>query len=100
MATTSLYERLSDLPTVSTVVDQFITNVVTETMMSNSKLERTFDLLMQSDNSYHVASLRNQLIDQIEQATGGLLVYEGLSMPAAHRGMNVREVEFNALVSS
>jgi hemoglobin len=100
VATTSLYERLGDLPTVSTVVAQFITNVVAETMMSNSKLERTFDLLVQSDNSYCVASLRNQPIDQIGQATGGLLVYEGLSMPAAHRGMNIREVKFNALVPS
>jgi len=98
-APTSLYERLGGLPAVSAVVDQFITNVVAETMTSNSKLKRTFDPLVQSGNSYRVASLRNHLIDQIGQAAGGPLVYKGLSMPAAHRGMNITDAEFNALVA-
>jgi len=99
VAATSLYERLGGLPAVSAVVDQFITNVVAETMTSNSKLKRTFDPLIQSGNSYRVASLRNHLIDQIGQAAGGPLVYKGLSMPVAHKGMNITEVEFNALVA-
>jgi hemoglobin len=99
VAATSLYERLGGLPAVSAVVDQFIANVVAETMTSNSKLKRTFDPLVQSGNSYRVTSLRNHLIDQIGQAAGGPLVYKGLSMPAAHKGMNITEVEFNALVA-
>ena len=99
VAATSLYERMGGLPAVSAVVDQFITNVVTETMTPNSKLKRTFDPLVQSGNAFRVASLRNHLIDQIGEAAGGPLAYKGLSMPAAHRGMNISEVEFNALVA-
>ena len=98
-APTSLYERLGGLPAVSAVVDQFITNVVAETMTSNSKLKRTFDPLVQSGNSYRVASLRNHLIDQIGQAAGGPLVYKGKTMQAAHQGMAITDVEFNALVA-
>jgi hemoglobin len=54
---------------------------------------------------YHVALDRLRfalnLIDQIGQATGGPLQYKGLSMPMpmAHQGMNITNVEFNALVA-
>jgi len=99
VAQASLYERLGGLPTVLAVVDQFITNVVAETMTSNSKLKRTFDLLAQSGNSYRVTSLRNHLIDQIGQVTGGPLEYKSKSMALAHQGMNITDVEFNALVA-
>lgn len=99
VAQASLYDRLGGLPAVSAVVDQFITNVVAETMTSNSKLKRTFDPLLQSGNSYRVTSLRNHLIDQIGQAAGGPLEYKGLAMPAAHQGMNITSDEFNALVA-
>jgi hemoglobin len=51
---------------------------------------------------YHVALDRLRfalnLIDQIGQTTGGPLQYKGLSMPMAHQGMNITNVEFNALV--
>jgi hemoglobin len=97
--TQTLYDRLGGLPAVSAVVDQFITNVVAESMTPNSNLKRTFNPLIQSGNSYRVASLRNHLIDQIGQAAGGPLQYKGLSMPAAHQGMNITDAEFNALVA-
>jgi len=97
--TQTLYDRLGGLPAVSAVVDQFITNVVAESMTANSNLKRTFNPLIQSGNSYRVASLRNHLIDQIGQATGGPLQYKGMSMPLAHQGMNITDVEFNALVA-
>lgn len=99
VAQASLYDRLGGLPAVSAVVDQFITNVVAETMTANSKLKRTFDPLVQSGNSYRVASLRNHLIDQIGQATGGPLEYKGKAMAIAHQGMNITDDEFNALVA-
>ena len=99
VATQTLYDRLGGLPAVSAVVDQFITNIVAETMTPNSNLKRTFTPLLQSNNSYWVASLRNHLIGQIGQATGGPLQYKGLAMPVAHQGMNITDVEFNALVA-
>lgn len=99
VAAKSLYERLGGLPAVTGVVDQFIANVVAETMTPNSKLKRTFDPLVQSGNSYRVASLRNHLIDQIGEAAGGPLKYKGLPMATAHQGMNITDAEFNALVA-
>lgn len=95
----TLYDRLGGLPAVSAVVDQFIANVVAESMTANSNLRRTFTPLLQSNNKYRVDALRNHLIDQIGQAAGGPLTYKGLSMPAAHQGMNITDVEFNALVA-
>ena len=38
------------------------------------------------------------LVNQICQATGGPCKYEGRSMKAAHAGMGVSELHFNALV--
>ena len=99
VAQASLYDRLGGLPAVSAVVDQFITNVVAETMTSGSKLKRTFDPLVQSGDAYRVASLRNHLIDQIGQACGGPLAYKGKTMQVAHQGMAITDVEFNALVA-
>ena len=98
-APASLYDRLGGLPAVSAVVDQFITNVVTETMTTNSNLKRTFNPLVQSGDAYRVASLRNHLIDQIGQAAGGPLAYKGKTMQVAHQGMNITDVEFNALIT-
>jgi hemoglobin len=42
--------------------------------------------------------LRQKLIDQICQATGGPCVYKGRDMKAAHAGMNITGPEFDALV--
>lgn len=94
----SLYDRLGGLLAVSAVVDQFITNVMTETMTTNSNLKRTFNPLVQSGDAYRVASLRNHLIDQIGQAAGGPLAYKGKTMQLAHQGMHITDVEFNALI--
>ena len=95
----SLYSRLGGLPAVSAVVDQFISNVVAETMTADSKLKRTFTPLIQSGVSYRLASLRNHLIDQIGQATGGPLEYKGKAMAVAHQGMNITNAECAALVN-
>ena len=97
--TASLYSRLGGLPAVSAVVDQFLSNVIAETMNSDSKLKRTFTPLIQSGDPYRVTVLRNNLIDQIGQATGGPLEYKGKTMAEAHKGMNISDVEFNALVA-
>jgi hemoglobin len=38
------------------------------------------------------------LVDQLCEATGGPCKYGGRSMLDAHRGMNITDAEFNALV--
>jgi hemoglobin len=42
--------------------------------------------------------LRNNLIDQICQGTGGPCVYKGKTMLETHTGMNITSQEFSALV--
>ena len=44
------------------------------------------------------AKLRQNLIDQICEATGGPCKYSGKDMKTAHAGMNITEDEFTALV--
>lgn len=99
VAEKTLYERLGKVAAVSLVVDKFIANIVAETQTPTSKLARTFGPLVASGNAERVQLLRNNLIDQIGQATGGPLVYKGKSMQEAHRGMNITDEEFTALVT-
>lgn len=98
----SLYERLGKVDAISAVVDKFIGNVVAETATPGSKLKRTFQPLLTdvtAGNSYRLTVLRNNLIDQIGQASGGPLVYKGKTMQEAHQGMQITDDEFTALVT-
>ena len=45
-----------------------------------------------------VASLRQNLIDQVCAGAGGPCVYLGRDMKSAHRSMQITDVEFDALV--
>ena len=38
------------------------------------------------------------LVDQVCEASGGPCKYSGQSMPDAHRGMNITDADFTALV--
>lgn len=53
-------------------------------------------------NAFFAASdltaLRNHLIDQVCEATGGYCTYTGLDMQTAHAGMCISSDDFNALV--
>ncbi|TPG66189.1 group 1 truncated hemoglobin [Hymenobacter nivis] len=90
----TLYVRLGSVNGVSKVVDSFLANVIAETQTSNTSLKRTFNPLLTSNNAQRVTLLRDNLIDQIGQATGGPLVYKGLTMTAAHKGMAITTQEF------
>jgi hemoglobin len=87
----SLYDRLGKVEAISAVVDQFLGNVVADNRI-NGKFSATVA------SAAKVQALRDNLIDQICQASGGPCVYEGKSMVAAHTGMNITINEFNALV--
>ena len=76
---------------------QFITNVAV-----NPDMERTFQPLLEEvnrlgGNSPKLASLRNNLIDQMCEAAGGPQVYRGKDMITAHKGMNITAEEFNSM---
>ena len=95
--TPSLYDRLGGVNAISMVVDQFIANVA-----ADPNMVRTFKPLLDDvgkGNTARVTALRNNLIDQIGQASGGPQVYKGKDMATAHAGMNITDAEFTSLVN-
>ncbi|MEO8676126.1 MAG: group 1 truncated hemoglobin [Casimicrobiaceae bacterium] len=82
----SLYERLGGQPAITAVVDDFVGNVAADNRI-NGFFART-----------DIARLKKLLVEQICAGTGGPCTYTGRSMPAAHKGMNITDAQFNALV--
>jgi hemoglobin len=89
--TPTLYERLGGINAISAVVDQFITNVVGDNVI-NARFAVTVA------NPSRAQLLRNNLIDQICAGAGGPCQYKGKNMVDAHKGMNITDAEFTALV--
>jgi hemoglobin len=85
-----LFERLGGLDAISAVVDQFLANVVADARI-NARFANA--------DAKH---LRQMLIDQICDATGGGPIvgckYTGKTMVEVHTGMQITDDEFNALV--
>ena len=92
----SLYDRLGGVDAISAVVDKFIGYVA-----ADPKMVRTFKPLLDDvgkGNTARATALRNNLIDQIGEASGGPQKYKGKDMVTAHKGMSITEDEFNSLV--
>jgi hemoglobin len=85
----SLYDRLGQTPAIEVVIDKFLANVV-----ADARINARFAHM----DGPMVAHLRQMLIDQVCQATGGPCEYKGKTMLESHAGMNITEDEFNALV--
>ncbi len=86
MARPTLYDRLGGKPAITAVVDDFIANVA-----ADRRINQRFD-------GANIPRLKGMLVDQICAAAGGPCTYTGRSMPEAHRGMNITDAEFGALV--
>jgi hemoglobin len=82
----SLYDRLGGQGAVTAVVDDFVANVAADTRI-NAFFARA-----------DVPRLKRLLVEQICQGTGGPCVYSGRDMPTAHKGMNITDAQFGALV--
>ncbi len=82
----SLYERLGGLDAISAVVDSFVARCAGDSRI-NAKFART-----------DVPRLKQKLVDQVCEATGGPCVYTGRNMRETHDGMGVTAGEFEALV--
>jgi hemoglobin len=86
MAKKSLYDRLGGKPAITAVVDDFIGNVA-----GDNRINRRFA-------NANIPRLKTMLVDQICETSGGPCKYTGATMLDAHRGMNVTDAEFTALV--
>jgi hemoglobin len=82
----SLYDRLGGQPAITAVVDDFVGNVAADSRI-NGFFART-----------DIPRLKRLLVEQICAGTGGPCTYTGRSMQAAHKGMNITDAQFNALV--
>ena len=86
VATRSLYDRLGGKDAITAVIDDFVANVAADKRI-NARFAKT-----------NIPHLKQMLVDQVCQATGGPCTYTGKSMRDAHQGMKITEAEFNALV--
>jgi hemoglobin len=87
----SLYVRLGGNAAIQAVIDQFITNVAGDTRINIFFADAAAD-------PARLKKLRDNLVNQVGMATGGPEKYTGLDMKTAHKGMNIQEADFNALV--
>jgi hemoglobin len=82
----SLYQRLGGKPAITAVVDDFVGNVA-----KDNRINKFF-------GNTDIARLKRLLVQQICAGSGGPCQYEGRSMREAHRGLGVRNQDFDALV--
>ena len=82
----SLYDRLGGQPAIVAVVDDFVGNVA-----ADKRVNRFF-------RKTNIPHLKEMLVAQICQATGGPCQYTGKSMKEVHKGMNITDAQFNAVV--
>jgi hemoglobin len=82
----SLYDRLGGGPAITAVVDDFVGNVA-----ADDRINRFF---AHAD----IPRLERMLVAQVCQATGGPCTYTGADMKTVHRGMNISDAQFDALV--
>ena len=82
----SLYQRLGGQQAITAVVDDFVANVAADNRI-NHFFAHT-----------NIPHLKQELVDQICQATGGPCKYTGRDMKTSHTGMKITEAEWNATV--
>ena len=85
----TLYKRLGGREGIRGVVDDFVAFLV-----ADPRVKDRFTKLTPAQ----VEKLKTNAADQICDATGGPCSYLGKDMKAAHTGMNITEVDWNATV--
>ena len=87
----SLYSRLGGKKAITAVVDQFVANVG-----GDDRINRFFADTVKDKK--RLDKFKDNLVDQICQASGGPCKYKGKDMKTAHKGMSITDADFNALV--
>ncbi|MAF03699.1 MULTISPECIES: group 1 truncated hemoglobin [unclassified Herbaspirillum] len=82
----SLFRALGGLPVIERVVQDFMDN-----MLADARIRHTFD------NS-NVKRVREKLVEQFCQLSGGGCIYTGDPMREVHQGLKLSNADFNALV--
>lgn len=82
----SLYERLGGKDAIIAVVDDFVVRVAADARINGFFAHA------------NLPRLKQMLVDQICQASGGPCTYAGRDMKSAHAGMEISTADFDALV--
>jgi hemoglobin len=82
----SLYERLGGQPAITAVVDDFVATVA-----ADQRVNRFFA-------NTDPVKFKRLLVEQICAGSGGPCTYTGRTMLEAHKGMNIRDEHFAAVV--
>ena len=87
----SLYDRLGKKKAIAAVVDEFVARAA-----ADSRINKFFAAT--AADPARLKKFKGNLVDQICEASGGPCKYTGAGMVDAHRGMNISDAEFTALV--
>ena len=82
----SLYERLGGKDAIIAVVDDFVARV-----SGDARINGFFA-------HANIPRLKQMLVDQICQASGGPCTYTGRDMKSAHAGMGITSADFEAML--
>jgi hemoglobin len=87
----ALYDRLGKEAGIAQVVDDFVAAVVAD--------DDIREVHKKHFKEGDVAGLKKKLVDQIGEATGGPQKYTGKNMKDAHKGLEITNKDFDALVN-
>jgi len=87
----SLYDRLGGKRASTAVVDEFVARVA-----ADKRINRYFGKM--ASDPERMKTFKNNLVNQICEASGGPCKYTGKDMKSAHMGMGISGADFNALV--
>ena len=99
----SLYIRMGGKTSIEAITDQLVANVGAETGQANSVLLRSHQPMLDAISSQNgnpatdptrLQRLRNHVVDQFTDLTGGPIKYTGKNMLVAHTGMAVTTAEY------
>lgn len=82
----TLYKQLGEKPGISMLIGNFLNHVT-----HDGRISHYF-------TNANIPHLKKMLIEQVCEISNGPCQYTGLSMPKAHKGMNIKSADFNALV--
>jgi hemoglobin len=87
----NVYKSLGGKKAITAVVDEFVIRVAADNRINGFFKDTASD-------PARLAKFKQNLVDQICQATGGPCKYTGKDMKAAHAGMGISSDDFSALV--
>lgn len=83
----SLYERLGGYNAVAAVVDDFIARLT-----ADERFAKFFD----GHSTGSLKSIRQHIVNQFCEATGGPCIYTGRDMKSTHAGLKISEADWDA----